>query len=239
MPISVESIQFAVFTSAPSARSALELWKTATGQPVPENFQQLPPHGTQSSGVENGVNYVLQVQPQRVDLIASLDPRLVGSEAPPYLRDYAAALDSGMTRMKKILAQLKAARIAIVLQAFQLEASADDAVRSVRERVPGLPDAPKTQDLSYQITTVRDSSAHAGVTIARLCRWNTGRKSLIQFDMGSGSFSTNPGPIGFHTYIDVFSSEGDRLFPKKLPDLYDELAAEALSILDRGYDQLL
>ena len=234
MPTPVDTFQLVVFVEPAEGRTSLGLFQKMF-KADPLGFNSLPGSVSQSNGISGGFNVVVQSQSTRIDLVLSAPS--ASPEEDASIGDVEAASAFAIRSMTRILPNVSAQRVAIVIQRSQAHADAAAAVAAIRAAVPNLESPPGAVDLWYQTSVIRESKAVSGLNLTFIRRWNTGTKKLLQLTMGpepSLSFG-GPNKIVSIDHVDVFSTDSQKLFPKKANAVMEELAVAAGKLLSDGY----
>jgi len=241
MPAEIEMVQLVAFVSGAPTDNANTLWSRLFSDPL-SNFSTMG-QITVATGLTNGIQLQLHVQPTRFDIIATgASPQDLPPNFPPSLQDFEATLALMRPPFDKICSENGAVRLACVVQTHEQAVSESDASTKIGAAIP-LNVKPNSGDVTFQINVKKASYQQPGLDINRLCRWSTASIMMMPFPLQGNPAGLNV-PIGgapvwvSNVYIDVNTTAGIPISTGNIPKLTDELIQEAKNILEGGYAYL-
>lgn len=225
-----ESIQLALFTSAPPSLNALKLWEVVFNS-SPGGFQTHNPGHTQAQGRVDGLEVVLMAQVNRFDIVMQAPVGPPPALPPAPIPDIQKALSDGISYAEKALPYLEAGRVAAVIQGNCFASSPQEAVSKFISLYPDYKVPQGATGVNYEFTVPRKSALNQSRKLMRLCRWQTVQAQY--FNSGSGTTQVAQ-RFAVHSYVDVFSEAMEALSVEDTLAALKEVADEANKIIAGG-----
>jgi len=242
MPAEIETVQLVAFVSGVPTDNANAWWPRLFQHPL-TGFSTMSP-ATVATGLINGVQVQLHVQPTRFDIIATGAPPtgLPPSALPPSLSDFASTLALMRPAFDTICSQNSTVRLACVVQTVEQAASENDASAQIAAAIP-LNVKPNSGDVTFQINVKKASAVQPGMDLNRLCRWSTASIMMMQLPIQGSPAGLNVpfsgAPVWVSNgYFDINTTAGTAISSGNASSLMDELIQEAKNILGGGYAYL-
>lgn len=225
-----ESVQLALFTSAAPAIDALRLWETIFGA-YPGGFQTHGPGHTQAQGNVDGLEVVLLVQAERLDIVifAPVGPPPALPPAP--IPDVQKAISDGIAHAEKALPFLKVGRVAAVIQGNCFASTPQDAVARFISLYPECKLPAAANAVTYEFTAPKQSTLNQNRRLMRLCRWQTVQSQLFNLLPGTAQVAQR---YAVHSYVDVYTEAMEALSTQEVLAGLKEVAHEASTIIAGG-----
>lgn len=225
-----ESIQLALFTSAPPSLDALKLWDAIFGS-SPGGFQTHSPGHTQAQGRIGDLEVVVMAQVNRFDIImqAPIGPPPAMPPAP--IPDIQQALADGISYAERALPFLTVGRVAAVLQGNCFASSPQDAVSKFIQLYPEYKVPADATAVTYEFTAPKKSTLNPNRRLMRLCRWQTVHSQYFNMSPGTTQVAQR---FAVHSYVDIFSEAMEALSAQDALAGLREVLEEANKIIVGG-----
>jgi hypothetical protein len=237
MDFQADSIQGVLFL-APGQRQedALKLWGELFPNDSPDGFQRFnnsPALNSSAHGDRQGFQINVNAQVGRIDVILAHSPQALPSDAgPPRIADVPAATAKVVELLKRLAANLKVIRTAVVLELAKTVARGGEAVE-ILNNLPGYPLPENVTDVNIQFNSRKSFAFDAEREMNRLCAWSSGQVGFIMNPQLQGRNLMMMTPfVGLK--IDVNSVPQTPLSADVINQALDELAAEAVAIAAEG-----
>lgn len=235
----VESIQLAAFVHATPPFSAHEAWLKAFPGEILDGFRTLSPGNTVAEGKVKNTFILLQVQANRVDIVAKAP--VTPTPVPDAIPDFDAARSLCEGAFAALMPFLFLARAAMVINAHTLARDAIDAVAKIGTMIPSLSLPNGTIDCLHQLTVQYESSIKAGRKINQLLRWQSVQSAIVAAAQGPVSVEALLASAGANVQfaavhmIDVFGAEPEVFASEEDKAAHvTEVVERAVGILNGG-----
>lgn len=225
-----ESIQLALFTSAPPSLDALKLWDAIFGS-SPGGFQTHNPGHTQAQGRVGDLEVVVMAQVNRFDIVMQAPVGPPPAMPPAPIPDIQKALDDGISYAEKALPYLNVGRVAAVIQGNCFASSPQDAVAKFISLYPDCKVPAGATAVTYEFTAPKKSGLNQNRNLMRLCRWQTVHSQYFNLAPGTTQVAQR---FAVHSYVDVFSEAMEALSAQDALAGLKEVADEANKIIAGG-----
>ena len=180
-----QALQVALFGVQPSVKpDALIPWmRVFKGSPGGFNSAG---SGTPSTahGVSGNLHYLLQVAPDRIDLVVNAPPTQ-NQDAPPIIGNFDEALEAATLRGIELAAGYPTVRYAVIGTFMSVVDTREESNAALVLEVPQANFPADCWDPSYQLN-MRKELAGVG-PVNRLRRWSGGMVQMIQIQIGAGA----------------------------------------------------
>jgi hypothetical protein len=225
-----ESIQLALFTSAPPALDAIKFWDAIFGT-SPTGFQTIAPGHTQAQGPVNDLDVIVIVQSNRFDIIVQALAPPPPAMPPAPITDINKAMSDSLSYAEKAIPHLAVGRTAAVIQGNSFAASSSDAVAKFSQALPEFKVPTGATGVTYEFIVPKPSKLNPNRRLTRLCRWQTVQSQF--FNVGPGQMQVAH-RFASHSYVDVYVEAMEAMSPSDAIAALQEVIEEAKSIVDGG-----
>lgn len=211
---------------------AAGLWEKLVGTPPDSSTSRPAQKVLHESGTWNGVQFDVQAQPNRIDIVVTPAPNQF--DQPPSLGDfikYAEAFRAMLCAVRLPTAERLALGASLYVECGGLEQS----LTSFEQLVPYVKDVGKANDLSFQINLQKKLPKLSGVVINRLYKWsqmvyqyfnvqlNDGAQSVpvqadvvhavkLELDINTAPSSKLPASDSYPSFIEAIFLEATQTF---------------------------
>lgn len=231
-----QNIQLAWFASAVPSVPAAELFATLLASaPEQSSVNRMPtpamPFLSVASGVIDGLNWVIQVQHGRIDVLASAPDDRPSASVPLLTSEVAAKAKA------HIVAQIAAYpdllpepnRLSIISVLAQTASSADDACKIANRSAGGVASFDDISDFTLSINRRKTFEFDRSILMNRVLKWETAAFQLLQMPMMQASPIPVPASVShaaLHT-LDVNVVPSSRRFGSdEVKKIFGELIVE-------------
>jgi len=233
----VESFQLAAFLHGLPGLAVQRAWERAFPEQELQAFQSTTPGVATAQGNIGGNEIHLVQQGPRLDVIVR-GAQLVPTAAGAGIINIDQAVSIAKLGLSRLVPDLQVARMAAVIQAPTLTASADEALAVMRDAVPGVVFPDGTIEANYQVVVAAPSGVSHGRVLTQLCRWQTVQMQLLEFQVGVAAPRPTSVQHGMLTYIDVFGTSSEAHTADTAVAHLDEVVDRAFIILSGGFNAI-